>query len=147
LFTILASNGIAYDLDSLDEIKPDPAYMDNIPGRVINSQNLTVPRLGMFDIDPDTRMPKPLTNDEIPEDCHRDLNGQGVFVYVLKDGRKLCELPFVASFEDIAKSKKIIRVMDESEAMHEYDVNKDIEFAEMPFAAVVDSNGKPIRSI
>jgi len=37
LFTIIASNGIAYDLDSLDEIEPDPLYMDNVPGRVINS--------------------------------------------------------------------------------------------------------------
>jgi len=75
------------------------------------------------------------------------LNVNTVYVYVLKDGRKLCEQPYVANFEDIAKSKKIVRVIDESGNTKEYDVNKDLDFLDMPYAAVVDSDGKPVRSI
>ncbi|WQJ53845.1 MAG: hypothetical protein [Wendovervirus sonii] len=147
LFTIVASNGIAYDLDELDEIKPDPLYLDNIPGRVINSQNLTVPRFAEFDIDPDTRLTRIAQNEKLPDDYHRDLNKNTVYVYILKDGRRLCEEPYVANFEDIQKSKKIIRVLDENNNIEEYDANKDLEFLEMPYAAVVDSNDKPVRSI
>lgn len=146
MLTILASDGHAYDVEDLTEIEPDPLYLDNVPCRTINSQNLQIPRMGEFDIDPETRMPRPLENEKLPKDWHKDLNGKTTPVYIVVEGQRLTSTPVSALTEDIAKSNKTIRIINEDESTSEYDKD-NIEFADMPYAVVVDSEGKPVRSI
>lgn len=144
MLTILASDGILYDAE-VDEIKPDPMYLENIPGREINGGSLNVPSYANFDIDPETRLPYPVKNDK-PATL-ADLNGKTVQVYITNEGYRMTDTPYLASVEDIANNKKVIRVVNESNEVEEYDMEKNVEFADLPYAVVVDGNGKPIRSI
>lgn len=144
MLTILASNGIMYDAEP-NEIKPDPMYIDNIPGREINGGSLNVPSYANFDINPDTRLPYPVKNDT--PTTLADLNGKTVQVYITNEGYRITDTPYIASLEDVINGKQYIRVINESNKMEEYDLHNNIEFAEMPYAVVVDSNGKPVRSV
>lgn len=81
--TIIASDGRVYDCEP-DEIVPDPLYMDNIAGRVINSQPLSVPRLAKCDIDPNTRMTRKPENDKPVKMA--DYNGPTVQVVIVAEG-------------------------------------------------------------
>ena len=146
MLTILASNGTAYDVEDLSEIMPDPLYLENVPGRTINSQNLIVPRLGEFDIDPETRMSRPAQNEVLPKDWHKDLNGKTTPVYIVVEGQRISSMPVSALLEDVINSNKTIRVINEDGKSEEYDKD-NLEFVDMPYAVVVDSEGKPVRSI
>lgn len=146
MLTILASDGHAYDVEDLSEIEPDPLYLENVPGRTINSQNLNIPRMGEFDIDHETRMPRPLENEKLPKDWHRDLNGKTTPVFIVVEGQRLTSTPVSALMEDIANSNKTIRIINEDDSTTEYDKD-NIEFTDMPYAVIVDSEGKPVRSI
>lgn len=146
MLTILASNGTAYDVEDLSEIMPDPLYLENIPGRTINSQNLVVPRLGEFDIDPETRMTRPVKNEVLPKDWHKDLNGKTTPAYIVVEGQRISSMPVSALLEDVINSNKTIRVINEDGKSEEYD-KENLEFVDMPYAVVVDSEGKPVRSI
>lgn len=141
MLTILASNGTVYDVDDLTEIEPDPLYLENVPGRRINSQNLVVPRLSDFDIDPKTRLTRFPENETIPAE-----DAKTTPVYITMEGQHLTSEPVSALLEDVANSNEKIRIINEDQTTSEYN-RENIEFAEMPFAVVVDSEGKPIRSI
>lgn len=144
MLTVVASNGNVYDVDP-DEIEPDPIYLQNVPGCVVNSQNLIVPEAGQFDIDPKTRMTKPATNDK-PEEL-ADLNGKTVHVY-LKDKGTMGTTSYKALVSEIMESKKTLHVMNEDTLqVGEYDATNDLEFPEMPYAVLVDATGKPRKPI
>ena len=144
MLTVLATNGILYDVD-YDEIMPDPAYIENIPGREINSTKLTVPRLSVVDYNPETRLAE-LPKNEKPA-TFADLNGKTTPVNIVVEGYKLTSIPVSAFVEDIANSKQFIRVINENGEINSYDVNKNIEFEEMPYAVLIDNDGKPVRTI
>lgn len=144
MLTVLASNGILYDVD-YDEIMPDPAYITNIPGREINSTKLYVPRLSVVDYNPETRLAE-LPKNEEPA-TFADLNGKTTPVNIVVEGYKLTSIPVSAFIEDIANSKQFIRVINENGEINSYDVNKNIEFEEMPYAVLIDNDGKPVRTI
>jgi len=110
MLTVLASDGHIYQVTPKD-IKPDPLYLDNIPGRVMNSQNLYVPEKGMFDIDPKTRMTRPARNEEPV--VMADLNKKTTPVYIMAEGVRVNDVPYSALTEDISLSKKTIRVINE----------------------------------
>lgn len=144
MLTVVASNGSIYDVDP-DEIEPDPIYLQNVPGCVVNSQNLVVPESGQFDIDPKTRMTKPAVNDK-PEEL-ADLNGKTIHVY-LKDKGTMGTTSYKALVSEIMESKKTLHVMNEDTLqVNEYDATNDLEFPEMPYAVLVDAEGKPRKPI
>ena len=144
MLTILAADGKCYDVEDLKEITPDPMYLVNLPGRTINSQKLTVPRLGECDVDPKTRLTRTPQNEKIP--TLGDLNGKTVKVDIVVEGHKLNAQPYSAFVEDIKNSKKALRVINENLEVEEFE-NKNIEFVEKPYAVIVDDNGKPVRTI
>ena len=141
--TIIASDGRVYDC-APDEIVPDPLYMDNIAGRVINSQPLSVPRLAECDIDPNTRMTRKPENDKPVKMA--DYNGPTVQVVIVAEGQVIGG-SHKALVEDIANSRKMIRVINEENEVEEYDALKDIQFKDYPYAVIVDGDGKPVRTI
>lgn len=144
MLNVLASDGINYSCNTSD-IEPDPLYLENLPGRTMNSQNAVVPKYGEQNIDPKTRLPKKLEND--PQGEHADLNGKYVPVYVTVFGKRITMNPDYAVLADIAASKKSIRVVNENNETYEYDINKNLEFEDMPYAVIVDSDEKPVRRI
>lgn len=144
----------SYTIEDLSEIEPDPMYLINYPGRVVNSQNLYVAEIPGADIDPETRLPKPLPKEPIiPKEEKGKKKEESVLdkltvpVCVMVEGYKLNDVPFKAIVEDIKDSKKMIRVINEAGEIDEYDVEQNLEFQDMPYAVVVDSEGKPVRSI
>lgn len=144
MLTVVASNGYIYSVKAT-EIKPDPIYLENQAGIVINSQALDVPEKAKFDIDPKTRLTKTPTNDK--PITMADLNGKTTPVYIVVEGFKMTSAPVSAFLEDVAASKRNIRVINEDGSIDEYDVDKNIEFTEMPYAVIVDGDGKPVRTI
>lgn len=149
LLTAIGPDGV-YTIEDLNLIEPDPMYLENIPGRAVNSQNLMVSEIPGVDINPETRMPNPLPDKAPKEDDEKDDNPLyklTVPVCVMVEGCKLNTVPYGAIVEDIKDSKKMIRVINEDGEIHEYDAEQNLEFEDMPYAVVVDSEGKPVRSI
>lgn len=104
-----------------------------------------MPRLAVADKDPvtgETKYPEDLADHK-----YADLNGRTTPVYIVVEGMRLTSKPCSAFTEDIKNSKKMIRVINEDGDIQEYDAEKNLEFEEMPYAVVVNDEGKPVRAI
>lgn len=114
------------------EIKPDPLFFNEL----INT-------VDQFDFDKN-KLTKDATNEKLVK--MNDLNGKTVECNIIVDGHKVNMFECYASLTDIIASKKTIRVLLENGNVDEIDTT-NINFVEKPYAVIVDSEGKPVRSI
>lgn len=112
--------------------------------------------VSVYDLEPDPKYMGSVSIEEPEDDLNdpeevdmsdmNDLSSKTVDCNIIVDGYKVNMYECKASLSDIMKSRKSIRVVFENDDVQEFD-QRDIQFIERPYAVVVDSQGKPVRTI